>query len=314
MRLFVLDDAKSERIQNELLRGASFSELEIKPIGPTPRFLPPNGSERAYRKSLFQIIKNIQENVEQIIFPFIEGLVKERDRSIRSDAWPDEAERLIETLGLNIGQTARVNPAILAENIGQKTSDWNNKEWRKIMKGVLGVNVNLREPWLNNQLQSFTKNNVALIKSIKDKSVTDIEGILQRGVAAGDRSSTIQKQIQKQFGATRRRARLIARDQVAKLNSDITKARQESLGIDTYTWRTSKDERVRGNPGGLYPSAKPSHFVMDGKVCKWSDPSVYSEDGGETWIPRVGKMPLVHPGQAVQCRCIAEPRFTEPKK
>ena len=93
------------------------------------------------------------------------------------------------------------------------------------------------------------------------------------------------------------RARLIARDQIGKLNSQLTRERNEALGIDKYIWSTSEDERVRE-----------SHKVMNGKLCRWDDPTVYSDDGGQTWKSRAsigGEQE--HPGIPVNCRCISSP-------
>jgi hypothetical protein len=75
-----------------------------------------------------------------------------------------------------------------------------------------------------------------------------------------------------------------------------------------YIWETSGDERVRGTPkeeGGIYPNARPSHYAMDSLLCRWDDSSVYSEDGGRTWIDRPPGAVLLHPGDDYQCRCTA---------
>jgi len=36
---------------------------------------------------------------------------------------------------------------------------------------------------------------------------------------------------------------------------------------------------------------------MEGIVCKWADPTVYSDYGGKTWKKRTKDMPKVHPGE-----------------
>lgn len=79
------------------------------------------------------------------------------------------------------------------------------------------------------------------------------------------------------------RAELIARDQTLKLTGAITKARQTSAGITSYTWNTSNDDRVRE-----------SHAELDGQVFRWDTP------------PSVG-----HPGEDFQCRCVALPIIDE---
>lgn len=107
----------------------------------------------------------------------------------------------------------------------------------------------------------------------------------------------------------KKHAKLIARDQTSKMTSLLNQTRQQMLGIDKYIWRTSKDQRVVGNPSGLYPTGNDkhgNHYIMEGKYCRWDDSSVFSMDG-KTWRKRIGKMPKVHPGQDIQCRCYAEP-------
>jgi hypothetical protein len=64
---------------------------------------------------------------------------------------------------------------------------------------------------------------------------------------------------------------------------------------------------VRGNPLGKYPKAIPSHYDIDNALCSWDDSSVYSIDGGSTWIKRTARMPTVEPGMALLCRCLASP-------
>jgi uncharacterized protein with gpF-like domain len=101
------------------------------------------------------------------------------------------------------------------------------------------------------------------------------------------------------------RANTIARDQIGKLNGQITQARMASVGLSMYIWSSSGDERVRGDPSGSYPHAEPSHYLMDGLLCRWDDATVYSPDKGKTWIPRPSGAVLMHPGQDILCRCTA---------
>jgi hypothetical protein len=72
------------------------------------------------------------------------------------------------------------------------------------------------------------------------------------------------------------------------------KERMEDMGLTMYEWQTAGDEKVR-----------PSHALMDGKLCKWEDPSVYSINDGKTWIPRPADAPHCHPREEEGCRCTA---------
>ena len=68
----------------------------------------------------------------------------------------------------------------------------------------------------------------------------------------------------------------------------------ESQGLKLYMWSTCADERVRA-----------SHALMEGKLCKWADSTVYSTNGGKTWKPRPAGAVLLHPGEDEGCRCTA---------
>jgi uncharacterized protein with gpF-like domain len=96
----------------------------------------------------------------------------------------------------------------------------------------------------------------------------------------------------------------IARDVVGAYISQLQGNVANAYGIKSYLWQTSLDEKVRGRPDGLYPKANPSHWEMQGVLCKMDDPSVYSDDNGKTWKPRYGRMPIAEPGQEPNCRCV----------
>ena len=125
--------------------------------------------------------------------------------------------------------------------------------------------------------------NVKLITSIPEDYFNKVEGIVLRGAQSGKLAEAIIPEIQDQFEVTENRAQFIARDQVSKFNGNLTQLRQQSAGIEKYTWSTAGDERVRSE-----------HEMKDGQVFSWNDPP---EDG--------------HPGQAIQCRCAAIPVFEQ---
>jgi SPP1 gp7 family putative phage head morphogenesis protein len=133
---------------------------------------------------------------------------------------------------------------------------------------------------LSDILIGTIRENVALIKSIPDEYFKKIETIVYSGTISGDSSSSMIQQIRQLGYSTTKRARLIARDQTSKLNSNLTMQRSKNLGVEEYVWRTAQDDRVRE-----------SHKKKNGKVYRWDDPP---KDTG-------------HPGQDIQCRCVAQP-------
>ena len=170
----------------------------------------------------------------------------------------------------------------------------------------MGIPLFQTEPWLDDTIKGFTKENIDLITNLRDSTVKDVDTIINRGVKQGLRKETIRKQILEgtdlkpgRFRKTRTRAQLIARDQIDKLNGQLTKNRQTGVGISRYIWRTLIDEKVRT-----------SHRAMEGMLCRWDDATVYSVDNGKTWLQRssIGGVEQ-HPGQDYQCRCYGEADF-----
>jgi uncharacterized protein with gpF-like domain len=121
---------------------------------------------------------------------------------------------------------------------------------------------------------------------------------------------SLTQQIQTISKQSYKHAKMIARDQTGKMTSMLNQTRQQSIGISEYIWKTAHDSRVVGNPSGPSPKgneAHGDHYHMEGKYCRWDDPTVYSDDKGLTWKPREARMPKNAPGQDILCRCHAVP-------
>ena len=262
-----------------------------------PKWLFPTPMEREYLRGILELLKALEEAVEAILIPELARLEREvsgpRPDGItgkmpvpqRGDDWVDDVPKLMRAIVLQVGNRYEEGAAALAIDIGQKTSRWNSAQWQRILKTVLGVDVFRSEPWLHETLKGFGAENVALIKSIRDQSVTKIEGMTMRALQAGTRHEQLALAIREEYGNGKKRAALIARDQVAKLNGNLTMLRQKNAGVKHYVWRTSMDERVR-----------PSHAALEGKEFAWTGSPAPPEG---------------HPGQPIQCRCTAEPAMQE---
>lgn len=126
--------------------------------------------------------------------------------------------------------------------------------------------------------------NVALIKSIPQQYLKNVEGDVMRSVQAGRDLGGLTKDLQKNYGVTYRRAALIARSQNNLASGSMLKARQIELGITKAKWRHSG--------AGKHP--RPTHVANNGKlydVAKgWYDPHE------KKWI---------FPGMLINCRCVS---------
>lgn len=246
----------------------------------------PDAYERQYRRLLLSIVGQIRDAVESIVIaglpPIAEQAQQERPGD-RFDAWPDDLDRLITRLSLKADEITRpqaYDPEL--QQIARDVARFNKQQFQRISESVLGVNIVVQEPYLAAQLSAFEKQNRALIKKLTADQVGDIEGVAMRGLQRGRRIEDVTQDILKRVDVAESRARLIARDQVQKLNSNLTELRQREVGVESYIWRTSRDERVRD-----------SHKAHNGKRFQWDDPP--SSTG--------------HPGEDVNCRCYAEPDF-----
>lgn len=248
----------------------------------------PHNAERQLQASVLKTVDTVQALTKSLVFPELERLGREASR-MRGDSWTDDIDSLSRRLRIGIDQQAPDENLVTAA-AAREVSEFNSKEWRAIMKGAIGIDIFTPEPWLRDELRSWSREASGLITTLEDDAVKQVALWTNRGIRQGWRWEDIAKNIEDRFDVSRSRARFIARDQTAKLNGELTQRRQTQTGVTHYFWRDSRDERVRGNPGGKYPNAVPSHWDRNGNRYAWSD----APEGG-------------HPGRDYNCRCTAEP-------
>ena len=186
-------------------------------------------------------------------------------------------------------------------DIAENAFNFNGGQYDKSVKNAIGVNFPSDESWWPNARKQWQDNNYDVIRSDIRKYIADINSVTEQAVTNGWGVSVLSEKLTAlDTKITKSRAAFIARDQIGKLNGTVTQKRMQDIGIKMYEWSSSSDERVRD-----------SHALMDGLLCRWDDATVYSEDGGKTWIPRPAGAVLMHPGMDYQCRCCALAWFDE---
>lgn len=135
----------------------------------------------------------------------------------------------------------------------------------------LGIPISKLTPSTQAQVEEWLRANVLLIKSIPEQQADRVIELLREGRSVEETA----QRLREIADITDRRARLIARDQIEKLEGQINRFKQTQVGIEKYEWRSRRDNRVR-----------PQHRHQDGKVYRWDTPP----PGG-------------HPGEPVACRC-----------
>lgn len=215
----------------------------------------------------------------------------------RADAYPETIESIFGDIRLRYGQiVSEGTTREVASDQGTQLDLFNRTQTARQIMRLLGIDVFALTPELTTEISAFTVDNVALIESIPERYLKQVKNTALRNLRAGNRFETWKGELPALYKKAQSSAALIARDQTNKFNGELNAARQTSLGIDSYRWKHSGDERVRGNPDGSYPDAYPSHWERGqadggrGQLYKWSNPP----EGG-------------HPGHPIQCRCQAEP-------
>lgn len=194
------------------------------------------------------------------------------------------------------GDPPREDLTGVVHEFGVRTATRNAREFRR----VFGLNARELEPGISKRIDRFRARSLGKIRSLETEQVAEFGKILDEGLAAGAHADAIAAKVEERFGVTRSKARLLARDQILTLNAEITKDRQERAGVVEYVWITAHDDRVRGKPDGKYPGAR-NHWRLHGTTQRWDSPPVTDESTGRR----------AHPGEDVECRCVAVPKIPE---
>lgn len=251
----------------------------------------PKVIEKKYQVELINFVNVITKEIDMKLIDNLEQIERQKNIELNLDSWVDSVDNIMESLkvwGMAKASEMLAVVTLKASQIG----DWNTKQFKQSIKTVVGVDPISKNQGYQTLIQSWSKENSRLITSIQANLLDDVAGVTQRGMSAGKSINDISKEIKDRYGVTKSRARTIARTEVGKLNGNLTKLRNEELGIRTYTWVTSNDERVRD-----------SHKALNGMLCKWDDDTVYSDDNGKSWKRRSGKMFIGKPGDDINCRC-----------
>ena len=243
-----------------------------------------------YNVELQRIVKSVSRDVNAVVMPVVRNLAPEyqRDAAITLDSWVD-----VLTAALRTVRQRYESPQFLAlvADIARRFVTTANNSNRRRTERDLGINIYSDSQTLQDYLSVSTADNVALIKSIPSQYLTQVESIVMANVRAGGRPSNIAKALQQQLGVTERRAKMIARDQVNKINSNLASMRIKDVGFKYFKWETSNDERVRDRHEDVS-----ERVTAYGKgVYRFDNPPIVDQN-----LPQL-------PGEPIQCRCVMIP-------
>ncbi len=254
----------------------------LRPVKPSHKV------ELWYKTQLLAIVAQLRRVAREELLPELKRLeplyARTTDGLVRDEQVPRRSlettfSRMAQRFG-GIGQTAQR----LSDLAVERNAEAVDERLKAAIKASLSIDIS---PVLNQSgpildaMKAATKANIELITSIPDQFFEKLGDAVGKNMESGMRFEDLAKEIERIGDVTESRAKLIARDQTSKMNGAFNEARQTSLGIDRYVWQTSGDERVR-----------PEHATNDGEIFSWDKP------------PATG-----HPGQDINCRCVAVPYF-----
>lgn len=264
-----------------------------------PKF--PVAAEREYIRLTREYMKLLKESIEETLpemkqimwqdFRMDSKATDDERKKQRVEGFPQMAEKT-EKLFARIKEVFENKVALFdiarrMRSISNKTRLITVKEWKKAIGKALGIDI-FEDYYLGNfyeeQLEQWIEDNVHLITSIPREALSEMKQVVFEGYVQGKSVTEITRKIQDRYQVNKSKAKLLARDQIGKLNANITKHQQTDAGVRKYVWRTVGDSRVRK-----------SHRELDGKTFFWSQPPVVDK--------RTGRR--CHPGEDYQCRCIA---------
>lgn len=261
---------------------------------------PNEGLQAIYRRKLFQIIEQMHASV----LYWVTARYKANEPKMALDALPATALRdLMRKLSRQWQMNFMEAAPALADYFAKAVNKRSDYQLEQILKrGGFSVAFRMTRP-MQDVMAATIGEQVGLIKSIAQKYLTDVEGLVMRSVSEGRDLKTLTDALGpivnlKRIGMgrkpgesdksllarTKRRAALIARDQNNKATATMTRVRQDQLDITEAIWQHSH--------GGKEP--RPTHVANSGKRYKiakgWYDPAI----GKYIW-----------PGTEINCRCVS---------
>lgn len=264
----------------EAVRQRASSPKRTRKVAP-PQF--PRNAEMTYARDLVAYARAASAVLQEKLMPALDRIFEAAAAFLRGDRADDYTEIVSEIFGdieIEFEKRTTKSARAAAKGAAERVSKTNQRELGRYLKTLIGIDVVQAEPWLVPFSELFIESNVGLIKSIPSRMFGEVREMVENAAVTGRRPEAFAQDIQERFGVSESRAKLLARDQVGKYNGNLSAARQQRLGIKTFIWRTSQDERVRD-----------SHRAKEGQSYEWQDPP---HDTGM-------------PGEDFQCRCTAEP-------
>lgn len=246
----------------------------LKPIRPNA------GVEVAYHKALTSLIDEMDSSLTY----WLKANYRKHEEQIAQDSAANDLQSLLNKLTGRWRSKFNEVSRFLADKLVRGTGRHSDAALRKGLKEA-GMTVQFRPTGgVKNAMQAAVNENVALIKSIGEQHLNEVNQMVMRAVTRGSSLGELTEGLQHRFGVTKRRAAFIARDQNAKITSVINRQRQIEMGLYEAEWVHSS--------GGKHP--RETHVRAGRSRLRYDVRKGADVDGD-------GK--LIFPGELPNCRC-----------
>lgn len=268
-----------------------------------PRY--PYSVEREFQRISRKYVELFRDTLKDHLPAIMDAYKKERHGGTRLDDSQDlnndvqeEMRKTAEELEQKLASFGLLE---FIENIAEMLRKSSVRDWKRIVRQTLGVDLideYYSKEMYEHIIRLWISDNVSKIKSIPNQALSDMRQIMLDGFMNGRSVRDIQKSIQDEYNVTKSKAAMLARDQIATLNAQLSQMQQKDAGCKEYRWSDSGDSRVRD-----------CHRELNGKIFSWDNPPemwYYTKSKGKVMTGR-----RCHPGEDFCCRCVAIPIFAK---
>ena len=286
-------------LENVIEQRSKFTKSKL-PVA--KRVQAPKSIEREYLSALKKMIAKSQKLFRQYVVPVLKG------ERIQVDAPTELNDALIQALKRFAQETRgqAFPPELIEEmlrSMAEKIDINNGMQVAKTYDRLTPLDLQAVLPGGGPIVESFVAQNASLITKVSNELIANVERIVLDKATAGARWEDIVTSVERgllkegeagkgPFSSFRKRAALIARDQTHKMNAQLTRERQERLGVELYRWRAVMDSRTRA-----------THAQLNGKIFSWKGTVRVN---GKTYEPAKINGRETIPGMDINCRCVAE--------
>ncbi len=234
----------------------------------------PRTAYLSYAQGILRLLQPLEENARTMLLPALRHVFARRP--VRLDADAD--------IGGLVRAQMVASPRPRAEavrNLAKTTALQVGNHVERQLSQQFGY-APTSNPLANSpRLEKFIIENTDLIDTLPERYALALQDQIEEAYDEGETFEQLQGTVSNLSSVIGAAILLIATDQIRSLSADVQQTRVAELGVQQYTWRTVRDERVRDE-----------HAHLEGQVFDY-------EGEGD---PEEG-----HPGDAINCRCYAEP-------